>query len=159
MIKMVMAMVTAMADNQVGDQGAILINVLLIAMLMSIFMAASLALLNAPVNAYNNGLNTTQAYYNAKAGLIVGEDQIASIINSSTSLSGITGAYPYTSPASSPSAPWAISTSITGENTTVSKGPPRTTTTILTFTITSTGSAGNEQSPPLSTTETATVTY
>ena len=149
----------ARMDNRIGDQGAILINVLLIAMLMSIFMAASLALLNAPVNAFNNGLNTAQAYYNAKAGLIVGEDQIASTIKSSTTLSGITNTYPYTSPASSASAPWSISTSITGENTTVIKGPPTTTTTILTFTITSTGVAGNETSPPLSTQETATVTY
>lgn len=149
----------AMADNRVEDQGAILINVLLIAMLMSIFMAASLALLNAPVNTFNNGLNTTQAYYNAKAGLIVGEDQIASTINASHSLGEITKVYqPKPYHLSTPSAPWSISTSIQVGNPTVSKGPPRTTTTILTFTITSTGSAGNEQST-LSTTETATVTY
>jgi type II secretory pathway component PulK len=146
----------ARTDDCQQEQGAILINVLLIAIIMSIFMMASLTLINSITNTFTSSYNASQAYYNAKAGILVGEDQITLVINSSTSLTGITGVYNpyYQSPAQTASSPWSFTTSITGNSTTGTSPNSKTT---LIFTITATGYAGNETST-ISSTETATVT-
>ena len=62
-----------MAENTDYERGSILIYVLMIAIVMSMMIAASITLINAAIQNYTISYYTTQAFYNAQAGIAVGE--------------------------------------------------------------------------------------
>ena len=145
-------------DKDVTERGAILINVLLISMLISIFIAASLVLLNEPKQYYTDNHDATQAFYNAQAGLAVGEYELNSTVNQSSSLASIINSYPLSTPvrAAGSNSSWLINIMLEQE-TSSKQSPGKTTITTLKFQITSIGYAGLK-SDTLYSYETVTVT-
>ena len=100
---------TRMTINDKNDRGGILLNVLLMSVLMSIMMAAILVSLDAPERFYTSELEQTQAYYNAKAGILIGEKYLNTFINDPhTTVSDVFVSSNYPSVGTNGKAPWYI---------------------------------------------------
>lgn len=132
-----------------SDQGAILLNVLLISVLISIMIAGSFLLLGAPEKFYEDNLNQEQAYNNAQAGLLEGESQLGSTTVSglvSEIKKGLTPPYSWSTPTSS-TVPWNVTVKYKGYNRHLSNpsDPKSQQIYVLTFLITSTGTSKNAQ--------------
>lgn len=113
-----------------GENGSVLVYVLLMGLLMSILMAGILVMIDAPYQYFQNDFDQVQSYYNAKMGIVVAEAALGQYVQDSSSLTSIEK--DYTSLDANTSS-WSVlfnPPQVTGTTSTI---------TTLTFTITSTG--------------------